>query len=82
MLVEEESAIADLEAIELAHAFDVRKSLGEFGVNIGLACLQINKHLIHFVKSSNLSLLIIHNIFLLFLDVIHCGLDLGCQVLL
>ena len=52
------------------------------GVNVCLSCPQVMVHLVYFLEAGHLAVLIINNIFLLFLNVVDRGLNLGCQVLL
>lgn len=51
-------------------------------VHVLLASNQVLMELVDFVEAGNLSLFIVDNIFLLFLNIVHRSLNLGCQILL
>lgn len=56
-------------------------NLSFLAVDLSLGQAQVRMELIDFVEASNLSLLIVHDIFLFFLNVVDRCLNLGCQIL-
>jgi len=61
----------------LLHALN----LGVLAVDLGFGLHQVRMELVHFIEAGYLALLVVHDIFLLFLNVVHGRLNLGCQVL-
>lgn len=68
------------EALEgfLGHRFNFLA----LSIHVNLASSQVLVELVNLIQARNLPLFIVHDIFLLFSNVINCRLNLGCQILL
>ena len=78
--------VSDASFVELREALEgsPRHSVDRLAlyVHVLLASHQVLMELVDFVEAGNLSLFIVDNIFLLFLNIVHRSLNLGCQILL